>query len=1171
MNTNKLKSFAQQTRLRLLEAVRNKLSYVLNSDSLTLRDYASSIDKLQKDIDSMGTDALIDKVAYTWFNRLMALRFMDANGYQPLQLSVISPVEGHTQPEILNEAMQGRIPEELKVDKQRIYDLLDGRIPVANPQNEVYRMLLTASCNHLNDLFPFLFEKINDYTELLLPDDLISELSIINDFVESMSAEDCLHTEVIGWLYQFYISELNSELISSKKAYKKDELAPASQLFTPKWIVQYMVDNTLGQVWAEMHPETKLVDDLEFYITPDYKDSVKRADKPIEEIKFFEPCVGSGHILVYAFDLYYKMYEESGYNPSEIPFLILKHNLYGIDIDPRAAQIASFTLMMKARGRYRRFFRKIEQEQFVPNIYHYEDFPEDDKFNNATALGSLIRTTKEEAEAIEVSSGTLFSGNQQKLKDLYELLSREYDVVVTNPPYISWSRMETSLKKYVNETYPETKSDLFATFILRCLELTNEYGLTGYMTPFVWMFISSYEKLREIIIDKHFINNLVQLEYSGFDGATVPICTFTLRKKLLAKFRSSFIRLDDFKGSENQAPKTLEAIQNPNCGWFYTKNQKEFKKIPESNIGYWASNNEIKIFEKSELIKNIAEPRAGLATGDNFYFQRTWNEVKLEDIAFNCKNEDESSLRHEKWYPCNSGGEFRKWFGNNEVIVNWQYNGSEIKNFKNKEGKLRSRPQNIRYYFKEGITWTKLSSSRFAARIREESFVFDDTGRSAFVQDNSLINYILGLFCSKIAIVFLKILNPTMSFTSGDIAALPFKVNKKTLISNIVNKLISISRQEWNSRETSWDFEQNELIRLNGQDLQEAVDLYKAYWSRQFIQLHQNEEELNARFIEIYGLQEELSPDVPLDEITILKDEVNQRELKILSAKYLSGWQLKGDTWLLENQNPYPELPFDEKELVQQFISYAVGCMMGRYSLDKEGLILANQGETIQDFFDKTEASIPHSERFIPDEDAIIPVLDSEWFEDDIVTQFRGFVRSVWGKDSLQSNIKYIERVLGKPLRNYFYRDFYTDHIKRYKKRPIYWMIASPSGDFQVLFYMHRYHQNLISDVLNDYLRPYIEKLENHIEHLNHLAVEGSAREQTQAKREIANVEKIVDELRKYDREVLYPLATERISIDLDDGVLVNYNRFDDVLKRVPGLNDAATRKKVKGFDWVKW
>ena len=584
MNTNALKIFAQQTRKKLRELVQTKLKLVLTTDSAELRGREKDIETLKNKIAHSGEDAVVEEVAYTWFNRVMAFRFMDANGYTNPR--IVTPAEGQQRPEILQDALSGSVQEELFISVDEVNDLLSGRTGVADPQAALYRRLLVAECNRWGEVMPFLFERIADYTELLLPDDLLSERSFVTDIRQGMSDDDCLDVEIIGWLYQFYVSEENERLIQSKKKYKREELAPASQLFTPEWIVRYMVDNTLGQYWSEMYPDSNLADTLEFYITPDDVSVLpKRKIKPIEEIKFYDPCVGSAHILSYAFDVFYKMYEELGYSHSEIPKLIIENNLWGTDIDPRAAQLSSFVLSMKGRKCYNRLFRK----GVMPNITYYRDFEEDEKFGQAASLGSLITVTKDDVAERNVSSQEIDLFNQryesEHLNKLYQILGQRYDLVVTNPPYISSSRMDDTTKSYVEANYPETKSDLFATFVFRCLELCNPDGLTGYMTPFVWMFISSYEQMRKRLIEDHFINNLVQLEYSGFDGATVPICTFTIRNKPL-NAKGCYIRLNDFKGSQNQAPKTLEAIQNRNCGWFFTANQNEFEKIPGSPIVY---------------------------------------------------------------------------------------------------------------------------------------------------------------------------------------------------------------------------------------------------------------------------------------------------------------------------------------------------------------------------------------------------------------------------------------------------------------------------------------------------------------------------------------------------------------------------------------------------------
>jgi hypothetical protein len=1131
MNTSALKKFAQEARTKLISQVGAKLEYVLTSDSAELREKAVQVKKLQATINETSKEQVIDKVAYTWFNRLMALRFMDVNDYQPIGIRVVTPKENYTLPEILDEAKQGNIPKELSVNNQHVYAVLDGKVPSANPQNEAYKELLIGACNHLNTVLPFLFERINDYTELLLPDDLISEFSIVQDIRDGMTTEDCQEVEIVGWLYQFYISELNNELISSKNKYKKEDLAPASQLFTPKWIVQYMVDNTLGQVWSEINPETKVTDSLEFYIKPAYKDQLQqREKKSVEEIKFFEPCVGSGHILSYAFDVFYKMYEEQGYNPSDIPELIITKNLYGVDIDQRASQLASFVLVMKGRQKHRRFLRAVEKKEIQPNITFYQDFEFDDNFKNASTLGSLISIEPEEVNVYKVDKNSLFGERQAEVKKLYDLLGQRYDVVVTNPPYIGSSRMEGSLKQYVEATYPETKSDLFATFVLRCLELCNENGLTGYMTPFVWMFISSYEKLRKIIIDKHFINNLIQLEYSGFDGATVPICTFTLRNNPIEDAKGSYIRLSDFKGAKIQAPKTIEAIKNPDCGWFYTANQKDFGKIPGSPFVYWLSEKMLQAFILNESLGEVSKPMKGFDTGgqgESFFF--LWWEIdKLNNSTFN-------ELNLCDWVEVDKGGKFRKWFGNNENVVRYGRKGSILLN------KPKANIRNKGHYFKNGITFSVISSNKTAFRESNSKSLFYQHGAFCEVENKSDREFLLGVLNSKVTEKILNGICPTLTFTVGDVSKLPvinpLLFNKRTEVS----ESISISKKEWNSRETSWGFELNELIKHKSQDLEESYDLYRQYWKNKFFQLHKNEEELNKQFIEIYGLQDELSPDVSLKDITILKAETD----------IVNG-----------------ELVFDTKEVLTQLISYTVGCMFGRYSLDKEGLILANQGETLDDYLTKIAKS-EDAVSFLPDNDNIIPILDDEWFEDDIVGRFYEFLKVSFGINNFEKNLAFVEDCLGKDIRKFFVKDFYTDHIKRYKKRPIYWMFSSPKGSFNVLVYMHRYTPDTLNQILNSYLKEYREKLNTKMEHLNHLIETGSSSEQTQAAKEKDKLKLVLLELQEYEREVLYPLATERISIDLDDGVLVNYNKFGRAIKEVKGLNDKTTKEKVKKFDWI--
>jgi hypothetical protein len=1128
VNTNALKKFAQEARRKLIDLVGAKLELVLNTDSAELREKAEQLRKLQEAINASSKEQVIDKVAYTWFNRLMALRFMDANDYQPIGVRVITPKDGYSLPELLEEAKQGSIPDDLPVKQQHIYDILDGKINSSNPQNEAFKELLIGACNHLNKVFPFLFERINDYAELLLPDDLISEFSIVHDIREGMTDENCKEVEVIGWLYQFYISELNDELISSKKKYAKNELAPASQLFTPKWIVEYMVDNTLGQLWTEISPNTKIIETLDYYIEPAYKEQLEpREKKKVEEIKFFEPCAGSGHILSYAFDVFYKIYEEEGYNPSEIPELIITNNLFGTDIDQRAAQLASFVLLMKGREKHRRFLRTVEKKELQPNISFYQDFEFDNKFKNATALGSLIRVNQSDLNEFKIEEGSLFGERQKEVQKLYKLLGQRYDVVVTNPPYISSSRMEGTLKQYVERTYPETKSDLFATFILRCLELCNDDGLTGYMTPFVWMFISSYEKLREEIIDKHFINNLIQLEYSGFDGATVPICTFTFRKNnFIPEAKGSYIRLSDFKGAKVQGPKTIEAIQNQNCGWFYTAKQEVLTKIPGTPIVYWTSEEFYDLF--NNRIDSKYSVRNGITTGDNLRFIRSWNEVNHDSIGIT-------------WYNLNKGGGYRKWYGNLSEVIDWENDGYNLKNFRNEKGALRSTLRGIDYNFHKAITLSRITSGKKSFRFIEDGYITEGASNNIYIsEDYDLI--ILALLNSPIGNFILDIFNPTLNVMPEDLKKFPLNNKVFELIPiDIIKECISISKEEWDSKETSQNFMDNELIRVKGYDIEESYSLYKHYWLNKYSKLLKNEEYLNNIFITLYELTNDLKSEVEIGDLSILEDE----------------------TIIDENG-----LNFVSKEIFGQFISYAVGCMFGRFSTEKSGLIIVNQGETLEDYFKKVEKS-KDKVTFLPDDDNIIPILDDEWFEDDIVGRFYDFLKVNFGEHNFEKNLAFVEECIGKDIRKFFIKDFYSDHIKRYKKRPIYWMFSSPKGSFNVLIYMHRYTPDTLNQILNGYLKEYREKLNARSEHLEHIKNSGSVSEQSKATKEQEKIKQVLFELQEYERDILYPLATERISIDLDDGVLVNYNKFGKAIKEVKGLNDKATKKKVRGFDWV--
>lgn len=1154
MNTSQIKRFAQDARTKLMGLVGGKLDSVLNEDNAALRTKAETLRQLNEDVKAFGKEAVIDKVAYTWFNRLVALRFMDANDFQPLGINILSPAQGVLagSSQILSDIQAGIFPAELKLDGGYVNDVLNGVIPSANPDNEIFRHVLIAVCNDLHRLFPFLFEPIDDYSELLLPDDLTSPFSIVADVVNGMSVEDCVEVEIIGWLYQFYISERKDEVFASKSKVKKEDIPAATQLFTPRWIVEYMVQNTLGKLWLQNRPQSRLKEVMPYYIDSPVAQSADflKVDA-VEDIRLCDQACGSGHILVYAFELLTKIYEEEGYAASEIPAKIIQHNLFGLEIDERAAQLASFAVVMKARQYHRRFFRKIA----VPKVLCFEDVLLTDAelkkamelleqcdnkalgrdlqlLANATNFGSLIQP-ESPARVLEAAQNKLnallpsadlfdrelLSRVQKGLKQL-AVLARKYHCVVDNPPYMGSGNMNAALSEFVRQNYILSKADLMATFMEAGLQALLSNGFLGMINQHSWMFLSSYEGLREKLIEDKQFDTLLHLgprTFPEIGGEVVQNAAFTFRN-VKPEQEAVFIRLVDFNSSAEKKEKTLEAIQNQNCSWLYTKNQKEFEKIPGNNIGYWLCESYLDAFVKGSYIENYLTPSNGVQTGNNERFTRRWSEIEFHKL-------------NNKWFPYSKGGTFRKWYGNIDLLVNWEFDGAEIQMMNN------SCARGKHYYFTEGITWSDISTGGISFRLLPRGCLFDAKGPSAFGSNHIGL---IGFLNSKIVSQISEVLNPTLSFQIGEFKKIP--VLRFTNIVNIFSEnLILKSKMEWNSRETSWDFQQNELLRLKGNNFSESVANYKAFWREQFFQLHQNEEELNRQFIEIYGLEDELTPDVPLEGITLLKDE----------AKIINN-----------------ELVFQEDEFIKQLLSYAVGCIFGRYSLEKEGLILANQGENLENYLQKVDKE-QEELQFIPDSDNVMTFLDEEWFDDDIVSRTKEFVRIAWGAETYTENIRYVEETLGKPLRTYFLRDFYKDHIRRYKKRPIYWMFSSPKGHFNVLIYIHRYTPDTLNIVLNSYLRPFMEKVRNEINRQSDIIISGSAVEQGRARRRVQQLQDVLEDCEEYEHDILYPMAGDRITIDLDDGVLVNYNKFGDAIEPVPGLNDAKTKKKVKGFDWI--
>jgi hypothetical protein len=1202
LNTNALKTFAQAARKKLLLQVTARMEQVLTTDSAELREQATKVQKLQEAIAATSKAQVIDKVAYTWFNRLMALRFMDVNDYQPIGVRVVTPKDGgYILPALLDAAKDGIIPEELQVDTARIADLVQGNVPNADPQNEPYKLLLIAACNHLSKIFPFLFERINDYTELLLPVDLISEFSIVQDIRKGMTAEDCEEVEIIGWLYQFYISERKDEVFASKAKVAKEDIPAATQLFTPRWIVEYMVQNTLGKLWLQNKPNSNLRDHMPYFIeSPSMENEEFLKVEKAEDLTLLDQACGSGHILVYGFDLLTKIYEEEGYNTSEIPQLIIEKNLHGFEIDDRAAQLAGLALMLKARSYQRRVFRK----SITPNILCYQDLklsteevteafqllkiePSEellhdlDNIRQATNFGSLILPHASLSELAQVSNTLIEKSNtsdvflrnqiQSLKKALGELiqLARKYDCIVDNPPYMGGGKMNKKLVDFVKKNYPDSKADLMTCFMESGIQMLKPKGFLGMINLPSWLFLSSFEKLRKKLINNNYIDSLLHMGRGIFGvdwGSTAfiirnhkidyPARYFKLHKRnfqhlypedirdiFLRAKKDSSVKINFDKYREGGGTASIDGLLDSNgLKISYTANQKEFEIIPGSPIGYWLSDTQIQTFVENISLAKSYPPKSGLSTANNNRFLRLWREIDYSKISFNCKSREDLKNKVEKWIPMTKGGSFRRWYGNNEFLINWENDGEELKywlvnNPNDPSTKSWSRyVRNYDKYCQKGFSFSDVSSGKPAFRFQESGFI--PNSRGPFIYSDNLV--VLGYLNSKLAISFLEVLCPTLTYNVGDIAKLPAIKIENDSIENLVLELIEGFKLEDLTTETSFSFQKNELLRHRATGLEETYDSYCQYWKNKFYQLHRNEEELNRQFIDIYGLQEELTPDVPLEEITILKAETSIEEGKLV---------------------------FDEKEVMKQFVSYAVGCMFGRYSLDQEGLILANQGESLADYFTKvnrTESEVS----FLPDDDNIIPVLNDEWFEDDIVGRFYTFLKVTFGEQDYEKNLAFIEESLGKSIRKYFVKDFYPDHIKRYKKRPIYWMFSSAKGSFNALIYMHRYDRDTLSLLLNNYLVEYREKLRVHIDSLNHQVTTGSATEQTKAAKAIDQTKVILKELEEYEREIR-PTVQDRIPIDLDDGVLVNYNKFGQAIKMVKGLSDKKTKEKVRKFDWI--
>ena len=1180
-NTSALKTFAQETRKKLISLVSTKIEFILTQDTAELRGFEPQISKLKSTVASKGKELVVEEVAYTWFNRVMALRYMDANGYTDLK--VVTPGMGQMRPEILQEAMAGNIDEDLRV---KVDD---------NPKEAVlYRRLLVAVCNQYGENMPFLFEHICDYTEMLLPDDLLSDQSFVTDIRNGMTDEDCQNVEIMGWLYQFYITDRkdDAEKKKSKKGgLKSDEQAAATQLFTPHWIVRYMVENSLGRIWMTLHPDSRLIDEMPYYIpTPEGQtDTIPEDIHSAQDIRFIDPCMGSGHILVYAFDLFCKMYEEEGYQTREIPALILQNNIYGLDIDRRCYQLASFALTMKGRAYHSRYLRKI----VMPNVIALQNIERDTieasgswgqkslmwQFENIDTIGSLLKVTPEECTDIRVDKGTFISYNQQILKTQAEYLSKKYHCVVTNPPYLGKGFCDV-LKNYIQAHYPNSKADTMATFMERCYEMIPTYGKYAMINMHSWMFLGSYEELRKSIIEHQKIDSLLHLGPRTFDeisGEVVQNAAFVISKKDCniateqlqpcdVETKGTYFRLVDGSNSAEKECMYLTAVVEHTEKVYYENIiQEKFEKIPGRVFGYWVSDSLIKAFSNN-VLDDVAKAVIGIKTGDNKVFLRNWYEVNANGIGLNLSSLSEVSDSNCKWFPYVKGGGFRRWYGNNDLILNWEDNGKNMLNHTNKNGiaDARVRPSNFPYYLKNCITWSRIASGQLGARFLPKGLFFDCNSPCVFNKRISLF-YLLGLMSSKVCVEVMKFIAPTLTFQIDDVKKIPITIEKEEKINHLVQDNISISKADCDAHETSWDFQRNPLweqqldiildemlergvfsedatidnigpFNLPGllQPLEILVENYQSEWEDLFYELHRNEEELNRKFIEIYGLQDELTPDVPLDEITILQ---------------------KGEISIEDNQ-----IVWHKDVIIKQFISWMVGCFMGRYSADKPGLIIASQGQKVEDL------DLPAMTLEI-DDDGIIPIIqESDFFTDDMTQRIEAGVKALFGEQHFYDNMKYIKACLGQELRDYLYKDYYNDHLQMYSvkgaKRPIYWLFSSKMGDkkkkgyFKALVYMHRIESDTLSKLHADYVVPYIDKIE-----LQHVEAEDlslrddiSLAARNKARKSAEEYADQIRELKDFE-QVLVQMASQRLSIDLDDGVRVNYPKFSPLVEPIKGLD----------------
>lgn len=1249
MDTSKLKRFAIEARNRIKQGVVNKLTALGFDGNGEAQEFPRKIqgatlyrgqqyeedfyDKwiaLYEAIRQKGIKEVYEEVAYTWFNRFMAIRILQVNGF--IDRVLLFDHENIRVPHIVSEARQGRTPELSAQERLRLLSVIGD----PSKTYEQFTILLVAFC-HTTPIINKCFGGINDYTELLLPVDVLDKGGFIDmlNHTDFISEEDYRTTELLGWLYQFYISERKDDVFASFKKGKKaeaDDIAPATQIFTPNWIVKYMVQNTIGRIYLDNNPGAKLESKMH-YLVPKADDADEHIYEysSLEDLKVIDPACGSGHILLEAFDLLYDMYQADYYSRDEAIRAIFEHNLYGIDLDTRAKQLATFALLLKACQKDASFL----SAQVMPRVIDmprphelgkgdlhqacldfiggYEDVVADELaacIEDMKAIDTLGSIMQFELDDMRPMIATYYEDwvkdglddcpkNVRLILPYIQLilaLTDKYACVIANPPYMGAGNMNSTLSKYVKEHYLEGKADLFSVFMMMGMEHLQDNGKMAQINMQSWMFLSSFEKLRNIFLHNYIIDNMLHLGPRTFDelsGEVVQNTAFVMtlpadpyggitlseakalpeaeleeiKRKfledtdkdtdewLLGNPKGTYYRLVDGKDCADKEQMFLEAKENhTDRVEFVDVPQMNFYKIPITPIAYWLSTDTADLIQSNNFfISDVMVTREGMATADNPRFLRFWEEVNFNKISLNAKSCNDGY----KWYPYNKGGGTRKWYGLNYLIVNYENDGFEIKNnIDLKTGRIRSHNYNGEYGLKEGATWSAISNDSISVRYSPKGFLFDSKGSMGF--SNEKLLSLIGLINSNSSMVFLKYISPTLDFKPGHILQIPYikQTHNLQTVETLVQQNILLSKQDWDAHETSWDFSVNPLVTIAKQaqegkviglgtvnhivsnakhDTYEAevtclqsslrmadvMEAYKQEWTDKFMQLHANEEELNRQFIDIYGLQDELTPDVPLDEITILQ----QGEISVNA------------------DGKEEQIEWHDDVIIKQFISYAIGCMMGRYRLDKSGLAIAHPNPTA----DELASYSYHGKEFEIDDDAIIPLM-SEYspFNDNASVRLNEFVKLVFGEDTFTENLNYMEACLGNSLSAYLQKDFWKDHKKMYSNRPIYWLFSSKKGAFRAIAYMHRMDAYTVGKIRTKYLLKHVEYLKQNIENMMVRQAELTANE----RKKLASFNKDLEECREYDI-ALHEVANRQITFDLDDGVIANYAKYGTILAKL--------------------